>query len=64
MFRPIWTSSGVKTYLLGKLMLFVVAAVTCVRVLETTTTATTKSSSFPSRYILTHDDGHIGRTML
>jgi hypothetical protein len=28
MFQPIWPSSGVKIYLLGKLMIFAVTAVT------------------------------------
>jgi hypothetical protein len=30
MFRQIWPSSGVRIYLMGKLLLSVVAAVTCV----------------------------------
>jgi hypothetical protein len=31
MFRPIWPSSGVRIYLMGKLLLSVIGAVTCVR---------------------------------
>jgi hypothetical protein len=33
MFRPMWPLSGVKIYLMGKLLLSVVAAITCVTVM-------------------------------